>query len=106
MNQEFEKFENLLASRLPETPKSLRSSVDQVVRDSLKQKTRRDDMKWLGLCSGILLIVIVAQWSVFRRADQSRQEISNLIASAATGKQISEIYSGGFPVRAELKPKR
>ena len=106
MNQEFEKFEDLLSSQLPEVPKTLRTSVDQVIRDSLKQQTRRDDMKWLALCSGILLIAIVAQWSVLKSANQSHQEISNLIASPATGEQISEIYSGGLTLRPELTPNR
>ena len=106
MNQEFEKFESLLQSDLPKVPTTLRNSVDQVVRDSLKRQTRRDDMKWLGFCSCILMIVIVAQWSVFKIADQSSQKISNLIASSATGKQISEIYSGEFPVRSEFTPNR
>jgi len=106
MNQEFEKLESLLNGNLSRIPKTLRTSVDHVVRDSLKQQTRRDDMKWLGFCCCILMIVIIAQWSLFKRADQSRQEISNLIASPATGKQVSKIYSGRFPVRSELTPIR
>ena len=104
MNQEFEKFESMLAGQIPDAPESLRGDVEQVVRESLRRQTFRDDMKWLGLCCSVLMIVVAANWFVLKNADQNRQEISDQIASTNTGKQISKTHIGGFPNRTGLTP--
>ena len=89
MNNSIEKLERMLGNASPTVPAELQSAVAKTVQKQLKQQTRLDDLKWIGMSFSILLLAFAVQWMVLTSVSNQCKETATMIAATEAGKQLA-----------------
>jgi len=77
MKQPINEIEKLLAQRLVDAPASLKADVESTIAERLRIQTRHDDMKWLAISFGALLLSIGLSFALLTTAGQQARDLSN-----------------------------
>lgn len=104
MNQPINEIEKLLAKRLVDAPASLKGDVESAITESLRVQTRRDDMKWLAISFGALLLSLGLSFALMTTASQQSRDLSNhTLTETDDGHRIAKLLLRN--VSPEPQPK-
>lgn len=85
-------IEMLLSKKQVKPPASLRSDVESIIEQNLRAQMRRDDLRWLAVSFGALLLSVGFSLVLISMASQSSRELTTqTLTDTNEGHRIAKI---------------